>query len=73
MRTICDHQIEVEQPEFGQQFIDPPFAAPLPPPRERHQWQHAAEMACAYWRRVAEDGVVSVGFRKIARAGRERT
>ncbi len=56
------------RPTTTGEIVDPAFAVALPPPRQRRQWQIAAEMACAFWQRIAEDDVVSAGFRKLARA-----
>lgn len=56
------------RPTSTGEIVDSPFTVAMPPPPQRQAWQIAAEMACVYWQRIAEDGVVSAGFRKLARA-----
>lgn len=52
-------------PQGGVELTARKFAPALPLPKERHDWIQAAQAALTFWRRAAQDGRISDGFRAI--------
>lgn len=56
------------RPTAAGEIADRPFEIAVAPPRQRPAWLRAAELATAFWTRVADEPLVSDAFRATAAA-----